>query len=314
VRQYNIPPVKTATEFSVAVFSLEVITVKVYYLSIICFVTLALAIKSTCLCSELIYQDNPNIQITCNNIEYDGSILIEGTSPNLNRVWFCVRSPQQDLSLWYADVVDQKFNVKVNLRSGPGKYTIWADDNPNRFDGRTLLTVYNQSEETRYTSASMYVDSESPEIVELSSTLAPEDLSPRKKLENIYTWITKNVAYDYDAFLADDIKTVKASQVLANKKGLCGDFAFLFAALARSSGLPAKVVYGYGCPSKTNNQWRLHAWNEVLVDGEWLHIDCSWDAGIIVHGFYYHVNSQAYLAPDPDEFNLSHRVVYDTMH
>jgi hypothetical protein len=87
VRQYNIPPGETATEFSVAVFSLEVVTVKVYYLSIICFVTLALAIKSTCLCSELIYQDNPNIQITCNNIEYDGSILIEGTSPNLNRVW-----------------------------------------------------------------------------------------------------------------------------------------------------------------------------------------------------------------------------------
>lgn len=295
--------------------SLGVIIIRTYHLGIICLLTCVLAIKSTCFCSELTYRDNPQILITSNDkIKYNGSILLEGRSENLDQIWFCVRSPDQNLSLWSADVTDQEFTVKIALRSGPGKYTIWADDNPNRFDGRTRLTVYNQSEDSRYTSASMYVDSESPEIVKLSSTLATEGLSSREKLENIHTWITENVAYDYDAFLAGDIKTVKASQVLTDKKGLCGGFAFLFAALARASGIPTKVVYGYGRPNKTGDQWDLHAWNEVFINGEWLPVDCSWDSGVIINNFYYHVPSKAYLAPDPSEFNLSHRVLYDTMH
>ena len=52
-------------------------------------------------------------------------------------------------------------------------------------------------------------------------------------------------------------------QVVADKKGICFDYASVMAAMLRSQGIPTKLVTGYVAP---NNAY--HAWNEVWVEGK----------------------------------------------
>jgi transglutaminase-like putative cysteine protease len=60
----------------------------------------------------------------------------------------------------------------------------------------------------------------------------------------------------------------RASQVLQWKRGVCQDFAHLFIALCRLSGLPARYVGGY-----IEGDGAMHAWAEVLCGERWLAFD-----------------------------------------
>jgi hypothetical protein len=254
------------------------------------------------------------IQITTpdrSGISCNGSLLIQGTS-SLDVVWFCIRGPKQELTTWKAEVNDRAFCTTINLRFGSGQYTIWAGDNAQRFDGTIRFLVNNQDRvDSRYTAASLYVDSNHSAIVELAASLAPDDISPRDKMENIHSWVTSNIAYDYDAYLRKDIQLVSASQVLADKKGLCRDFSFLFAALARAANLPCRVVYG---EAASGNSWELHAWNEILIGDQWVSVDSSWDAGYVSNNRFVQSPSKTFLAPDAKSFALTHRVTQTTVH
>ncbi len=85
-----------------------------------------------------------------------------------------------------------------------------------------------------------------------------------EKIAAIFGYITENITYDYD--LADRVSSGAVGMyvpdpdsVLARKKGICYDYASLFAAMLRSQGIPSRLVIGY---AKANI---YHAWNEVYT-------------------------------------------------
>ncbi len=102
---------------------------------------------------------------------------------------------------------------------------------------------------------------------------APTDI---KKVENVYKFIVDNITYDKDkaakAQAGQLSGYVPAVDVILNsKKGICFDYSSLMAAMLRSQGIPAKMVFGYVAP---NNVY--HAWNEVYIKGEgWIKINGS---------------------------------------
>lgn len=61
-----------------------------------------------------------------------------------------------------------------------------------------------------------------------------------------------------------------ASHFLYLRKGVCNDFAELFAALVRSQGIPVKKESGYDTSSGG------HMWNRVYFDGQWWWLDATW--------------------------------------
>ena len=78
----------------------------------------------------------------------------------------------------------------------------------------------------------------------------------------VYNYVVKNLTYD----------TAKASSVqsgylpnvdlvLAQKKGICFDYAALMTAMLRSQDIPTKLVVGY-----TGNLY--HAWINVYLEGQ----------------------------------------------
>jgi transglutaminase-like putative cysteine protease len=93
------------------------------------------------------------------------------------------------------------------------------------------------------------------------------------KIIALHGYIHDNISYDY-AFAADvssgKIKTYtpKATEILSNHKGICYDFATLYAAMCRSQGIPCRIKKGY-------YRSIYHAWNEVYIDGLWYKVDTT---------------------------------------
>ncbi len=101
---------------------------------------------------------------------------------------------------------------------------------------------------------------------------------------DIYRFITENIKYDtgkvYDV-MYDYLPDIE--QTYDDKKGICYDYASLFAAMLRSVNIPAKLVKGYAA----YNPGEYHAWNEVYLGGEWITIDITRDASFYSSGKPY---------------------------
>lgn len=79
--------------------------------------------------------------------------------------------------------------------------------------------------------------------------------------------------YDYirsvtqkDAYLAD------IDGIYAKKSGLCLDFAGTLACMLRVQGIPTKLAVGEVTGSMGTVS---HAWNYVLIDGEYVRVDIT---------------------------------------
>lgn len=86
-------------------------------------------------------------------------------------------------------------------------------------------------------------------------------------------YVNTNISYDYDFAEKITNKAIKvyhpiASKILKNKKGICYDYAMLFAVMCRSQNIPCYIEKGY----KKNG---YHAWNKVYVNGMWYSIDLT---------------------------------------
>jgi len=63
-----------------------------------------------------------------------------------------------------------------------------------------------------------------------------------------------------------------ATDVLKDLSGVCRDYSVLFAALARASGIPCRVVGGLVL---NRGDFYYHAWNEIWTGAQWVPLDCT---------------------------------------
>ncbi len=61
------------------------------------------------------------------------------------------------------------------------------------------------------------------------------------------------------------------------REGNCKQFAVLTVALARSVGIPARVVFGLALIAQRNAKYGAfgHAWAELQVEGQWMVADAA---------------------------------------
>lgn len=114
---------------------------------------------------------------------------------------------------------------------------------------------------------------ENSKVAELAQGLVEGLNTDQEKAGVIYRYIVQN--FEYDDQVAATLKAgyiPDVDQVLADKKGICYDFSSLYAVMLRSVNIPAKLVMG-----TTTNVKGYHAWNEVLLNDNWVVIDTSYD-------------------------------------
>jgi len=107
--------------------------------------------------------------------------------------------------------------------------------------------------------------------------------SELEQVYTIYTYIAGSYKYDLNRLKLIYKREIKRelylSEVIKKKKGVCGDFANLFATLCDSLDIGCYRVSGYSRnfnllhPVRKN--YYNHAWNVVRVDGNWYVLDVT---------------------------------------
>ncbi len=107
--------------------------------------------------------------------------------------------------------------------------------------------------------------------VKLSYDLCADLTSDAEKVERIADYITNLLSYDYDkAETVGKGYIPDTEEILKTKKGICFDYAALFAVMLRTQNIPVRLVIGYIQPDHL-----YHAWNQVYIDGEWIWKDLT---------------------------------------
>ncbi len=108
------------------------------------------------------------------------------------------------------------------------------------------------------------INTSAPQIVALARQIAGNDRDGRSVARKLGEWTHTNLKW----------KKVESTTVetLASREADCLEHAELYVALARSLGLPARVVSGaaYG-----GGSFGAHAWVEIYL-GQWVEVDPTW--------------------------------------
>lgn len=152
------------------------------------------------------------------------------------------------------------------LTEGNGKYTIRVLEQVQgsqyavRFNNDLNVSLISEFEPFLY--PNQYVNfSEESAVVKKGAQLAATADDALGVVTNVYNYIVSNFTYDTaraSSVPAGYLPDVDA--VLAQKKGVCFDYAAVMTAMLRSQNIPTKLVVGY-----TGSLY--HAWVNVYIEG-----------------------------------------------
>lgn len=100
------------------------------------------------------------------------------------------------------------------------------------------------------------------------------------KARALYDWVGSRIQYDYGKVEDYEQRGIWHEQTpqdtFDTRKGVCIDYARLYAVMARSQGLNVKVVTGLGYNGQGG--YGPHAWNEIYLSDSksWIPLDSTW--------------------------------------
>jgi hypothetical protein len=125
-----------------------------------------------------------------------------------------------------------------------------------------------QGDPGRYLKATLAAPSNLGEIRDLAAKIPGARGTEPEKIDGILAWMDENIAKEaIDSFTAID--------VLRERRAECQGHAYLFAALARAAGIPARIVNGI-VYSAEHGGFLYHTWNEAWIAGRgWQPVDAT---------------------------------------
>ncbi|MDE6763321.1 MAG: hypothetical protein K2J73_06550 [Oscillospiraceae bacterium] len=175
------------------------------------------------------------LRIANGNVQYDHDISTDGTRdfiPLMGSGSYTVKVYEHISGKNFAPILSGEFEVSIKNENDTYLY-------PNKY------VNYGKNSECVKKAAEVCVG-KSGDVEEIAA---------------IFGYISENISYDKQ--LAATVQSgyiPDPDRTLASGKGICFDYASLFAAMCRSRGIPTRLVIGYADPNI------YHAWNEVYTD------------------------------------------------
>ncbi len=165
----------------------------------------------------------------------------------------------------------------------------------------TVTTTLNFTIEYKTTKAqedlfTAQIDDIVPKLISNSRTTSDKELA-------IHDWIVNNVQYD------TSLTRYTAYDALVNHSAVCEGYALLAYRMLMSAGIEVKIVSG---TANNGSQVESHAWNLVNIDGNWYHLDTTWDDPFS----YRPILSHSYFNLTDDEIGKNHtwdKTLYPTV-
>ena len=172
----------------------------------------------------------------------------------------------------------------VPLQFGTGSYTISVVEGVGGGRFRPLqsetFTVNNINEQSMFTASSIMVNFAASTVAMPYYRVLTGPQTGQAKVSTIHRHIIENFDYDFELARSVQAGYIPVIDAVFNaRQGICFDYAVLFAGALRDQGVPARLVMGYA-PGVDE----FHAWNEVLIDGNWVVIDTTVDAQLFAAG------------------------------
>ena len=122
----------------------------------------------------------------------------------------------------------------------------------------------------QYLKATTEFAADNEDVKKTAKEIAGTDSDAWSVARKLADWTFKNLEWKH-------VTNADAAQTLATREADCSEFSALFVAMARSLGLPARMVTGlaYG-----GNSFGGHAWVEVWV-GKWVELDPTWGTDFV---------------------------------
>ena len=215
------------------------------------------------------YADTTNVRVN------PADATVEISRPSTNYSNFKVIVEKDDVEYIY-NLTSESESFPLQMGSGEYKVSILGSNDGRRFrllSDETIKTTLEENLVFLSSSQTVNWDMES-EVTTLAKAITKDAETDREKLEAIHEYVVNNVSYDYNKAQNMPKGYIPfAEETLTSGSGICYDFAALTASMLRSVDVPTKLVKGYSAFTPV-----YHAWNEVLVDGEWIVIDTSTDS------------------------------------
>lgn len=118
-------------------------------------------------------------------------------------------------------------------------------------------------------------------------------MNNHQKVKVIHDWVVQNLKYD------TSYRKYTAYAGLQSGSAVCQGYSLLTYKLLKEAGITNKIVEGTAQQAGARSQ--SHAWNLVLLDGRWYHLDTTWDdptpdqAGAVSSEYYMRTDSQMRL-------------------
>jgi len=162
-------------------------------------------------------------------------------------------------------------HMEIVLEGVPAAFELPSDGGQTCRNSKCVIdrtAPLAQGDPARYLKATLAAPSNLGEIASLAKTITAGTAGEKEKISRLLAWMDQNIAKEaVDSFTAVD--------VLRERRAECQGHAYLFAALARASSIPTRIVNGI-VYSADHGGFLYHTWNEAWIAGEgWQPVDAT---------------------------------------
>jgi transglutaminase-like putative cysteine protease len=208
----------------------------------------------------------------------DGYVMVKYTASTTQKLKVQVKGPTTTYT--YNLDADNAWDT-YPLSDGNGSYQITVYENISGTKYSTVVsascTVALSDEFAPFLRPNQYVDYEKAiNTVSKAAELTAGKTDTLDKVQAVYEYVVQNITYDKQ--LAATVQSgylPVLDSVLANKTGICFDYAALMTGMLRSQGIPCKLVVGYA--GTAYHSW-ISVWSQDTgwVDGAIYFDGSSW--------------------------------------
>lgn len=204
---------------------------------------------------------------------------------------------QDDISKMWDEIFDKDYYLYGTIISyGAYGYRGVKGDINIDFQGFTYHTTREQED---------FVDQE---IKRIADELMETNQTDFEKVKAVNDWIVNNTKYREDTQASPHA----AYSLLAHGEGVCQAYALTANRLFDEMGIESVYVTGIAWTRGPEIDPIDHAWNLVKLDGEWYHLDTTWNdpvhqSGIDVLSYGYFLKSDAAMSVD---HAIDNRITY----
>ncbi|MBE5965175.1 MAG: hypothetical protein IKL73_09005 [Lachnospiraceae bacterium] len=196
------------------------------------------------------------------------------------QVYYAMKDGDSSVEFYVKDLSFGVVALNMSKYIYAGMYTNEFDSSRNAYKIKLLnikyreyyyvLKAYKTNDTANLTDRQRKLYDKAVQIINENITA---DMTDMQKAETIHKYLIENVFYDYMA-LAHMAEyghiDHTAFGALVNGAAVCDGYAEAYNLLMNMMNIPCKMVTG-------STPGGLHAWNIVCIDGQWGHVDVTWD-------------------------------------